>query len=359
MRILFVAEAFGGGVFELTKMAAEGVGRAGHTTAIAFGRRPETPAVPRDTIDPAVELIEMPWKARTPPTQLAGARRLREVADRWGPDVVHLYSAFAGAVGAAVLPRGVNTIFTPQAYAFTMRDQRVAMRGLFRLVEGFASRRATVVGACSDDEARLARQVGATRVAVVKNGIPELDTEPPDCSELEGRRVVALGRTVPQRRPEACARILAGLDDLASVAWIGGAGGSRGAKGQRALSAKGIEMTGWRPRGEVLDELRGATAYLHWTAWDGLPLSILEAMACDAVVVASDIGPNREVLGTEQVCSTESEAAELLRRIVIEPDLAARLLDRQRQRRDRFGARRMVQGWIDLYRRVCSGGESS
>ena len=28
-----------------------------------------------------------------------------------------------------------------------------------------------------------------------------------------------------------------------------------------------------------LERLAGATAYLHWTAWDGQPLSVLEAMA--------------------------------------------------------------------------------
>ena len=38
-----------------------------------------------------------------------------------------------------------------------------------------------------------------------------------------------------------------------------------------------------------------AKVYLHWTAWDGLPLSILEAMANDVVVIASDIPANREL----------------------------------------------------------------
>lgn len=351
MRILLVAEAFGGGVFELVKMVAEGVGRAGHAPAIAFGRRPETPAKPGEGIEADVELIEMPWTSRSPAAQVAGARRLRAILADRRPDVVHAYSAFAGVTCAALVPRSTPLVFTPQAYAFTMRDRGPAARRAYRLAERFASRRATVVGACSDDEARLARELGARRVVTVANGIPELDAPSlPDRSRHDPPRVIAVGRTVPQRQPDAAARILAAVADIASVAWVGGGGGSRGKAGAAALAEAGISPTGWRSRASVLDSLADATAYLHWTAWDGLPLSVLEALAADAVVIASDIGPNREILGERQVCRTEGEAIEALRRVVSDRDHAAALLAEQRRRRVAYGAQRMVDGWIELYR---------
>jgi glycosyltransferase involved in cell wall biosynthesis len=360
MRILYVAEAFGGGVFELVKWSAEGVAGAGHDVAIAFGRRPETPTDPAEEIDPRVELLDMPWIDRSPRAQAAGARELRRIVGDWRPDVVHIYSAFAGVIGGAFLPRGVPTVFTPQAFAFTMRDSSAPARATYRALEAFASRRASIVGACSEDEARLARRISPkARVAVVHNGIPELDQpDLPDCSRLGERRVIALGRTVPQRQPEACARILSQVGENASVAWIGGAGGSRGVAGAQALTAAGIEPSGWRDRSAVLAELGRATAYLHWTAWDGLPLSVLEAMAQDAVVIASDIGPNRELVGEHQVCRSEAEAVELLRKVVSDDQLAASMLAEQRRRRGRYSAAGMVSGWLDLYADLLAG-ESS
>jgi len=353
MRLLYVAEAFGGGVFELVRMTAEGAVAEGHEVAIAHGRRPETPERPRELIDPRVELLELPWTRRSPGAQLRGAAALRRVARAWRPDLVHAYSSFAGVHCALVAGRGAPGVFTPQAYAFTMSDQGAAARYAYRLAESFASRRATVVGACSADEARLARQLGARRVETVPNGIPELD-EPglPDRASLEAARVIALGRTVPQRRPAACAQILGSLAGAADVAWIGGAGGSRGVAGAAALRSAGVPVSGWLARERVLAELERATAYLHWTAWDGLPLSVLEAMARDTVVAASDIGPNRELLGDRQVCAGEAEAVELLRAVLADRALGEELLAEQRRRRSRYGAAAMVEGWLRLYRRL-------
>jgi glycosyltransferase involved in cell wall biosynthesis len=213
------------------------------------------------------------------------------------------------------------------------------------------------VAAVSESEARLARDVArARRVACVRNGIRELDDvdDRPSESASEGPpSVVAMGRIAPQRRPEECARILSAVADTASVAWIGGGGpdGSDGS-GMRALTEAGVEVSGWVDRNKAFAALASATAYLHWTAWDGQPLSVLEAMARDVVVVASDIEANRELLGGEQVCRDEAEAVALLRAVVTDPDHRERLLESQRARRHAYGAQRMVDEWLELYAAV-------
>ena len=348
MRILYVAESFSSGVFEIVRILAEGLAERGHTTAIAYGQRVQTPARVREEIDEAVALYPMPWGTRrTPAQQLKAARRLRQVVRSFEPDAVHLQSSLAGIVGAAAVPRDVPTLYSPQAYSFTMNKpplQRRVLRALDRMV----ARRTTVTAAVSHDEARLAREVGAARVEVVENGVPELDDDRlPEVADRRKPRVVALGRIDDQRRPEACARILGGVADLAEIAWIGG--GPDDSPGVQALREADVSITGWLGREEAVDQLKHATAYLHWTGWDGLPLSILEAMARDVVVVASDIGPNREVLGGEQVTSTEAEAIALLRSVLTDEETRAAWLDRQRERRSLYGAGRMVERAIEVY----------
>jgi glycosyltransferase involved in cell wall biosynthesis len=254
----------------------------------------------------------------------------------------------------AALSGRVPLVFTPHAFASSIprssRSTSAAIRGVERLIV----RRADVVGAVSESEAAAARDLGARRVAAIPNGIPELDAPVSRAARRRHDvppRVVAAGRLIDQRRPEACARILAGAADLAEIAWIGG-GGPEGEKRDRALAAlreAGATPTGWLPRERVLEELRASTVYLHWTAWDGQALSLLEALACDAVAVASDVAPNREVLGPRQLCSTEEEAIALLRQILTDPQLAEELLADQRQRGARHSATTMVSRWAELY----------
>ena len=67
-------------------------------------------------------------------------------------------------------------------------------------------------------------------------------------------------------------------------------------------------MTGLAAAAEAVKRLSEATIYLHWSASDGQSLAILEALANDVVVVASDIPANREILGLGQVCRDEAQA---------------------------------------------------
>jgi len=234
-----------------------------------------------------------------------------------------------------------------------MHEGSRARRALYVWVERLLVRRVSSVGAVSQYEAAAATNVAhAPRVVVVPNGIPELDTPPgaPSGRETRRPRVVTLGRIAPQRRPVESARILAGLADLADPEWVGG--GGRGGVPRTAVTDQGVALSGWLSHREAMERLAAATAYLHWSAWDGCPLSVLEAMAYDVVVVGSDIAPLRELLGPAQLCSTEEQAVATLRRVLTDASFRQRLLDEQRRRRAGAGAGRMVDEWRAVYRAI-------
>jgi glycosyltransferase involved in cell wall biosynthesis len=354
-RVLHVVEAFGGGVFEVVRLLAEYLAADGHPVAIAYGKRSETPEDVRAKIAPEVELFPLPWDRRAPREQLAAARALRRLAAGWEHDVVHLHSSFAGVVGSLALPRSTPKVYTPHGYSFTMQSRSPTKRALFKAVERVTSRGVDAIGAVSEAEARDAEKVApADKVVVVRNGIPELD-EPPaaQAPERPGRpRAIAVGRITEQRQPASAARILASVGDIADVSWVGGAG--RGGIPESAVSGQGVPVSGWLDRAGVLAALSEATVYLHWTAWDGQPLSILEAMAENVVVVASDIEPCREVLGPRQVCADEGEASGLIRRILSDRGFREDLLASQRERSALFGARRMAYEWRSVYERLAA-----
>jgi glycosyltransferase involved in cell wall biosynthesis len=163
-------------------------------------------------------------------------------------------------------------------------------------------------------------------------------------------RVVTIGRVAEQHIPVETASILADLADMADVSWVGGAG--RNPELDDLVRSQGVELTGWIERDEVQSILRSTTCCLHWTAWDGLPVTVLEAMASDVVVVAHDIAVTREILGPRQVCESPTAAVRLLREILADDDLREELLADQRSRRGRFSSRRMATGWRAVYDQI-------
>jgi glycosyltransferase involved in cell wall biosynthesis len=358
LRILHVVEAFGGGVFEVLRILANASVRRGHSVAIAHGTRPETPAPLGDQLSPEIELVSTAWVKRSVQAQLEVMPEIRRLAREWHPDVIHLHSSFAGVIGATSLAGLAPIVYSPHGYSFEMRNRSLARRTAYRLIERYVGRRVDTVGAISIDEAALAsRAVRARSVAVIQNGIPELDAPPAEraFADTVPPTTVAMGRISPQRQPAACARILHRLRHHTDAVWIGG--GDPDSHWLGELDDAGVTVTGWLPRDGALRLLERATIYLHWTAWDGQPMSVLEAMARDVLVVAHDIPPMRELLEPRQLCRDEDAAVALIARVLENDALRDELLTAQRARSRQYGAHRMVDGWhrlyLDMARRSC------
>lgn len=353
VRVLHAVEAFGGGLLEVVKQLAIGGAREGEEAAIAHGARPEAPLELGELVGSGVEMLPVSgWTSRSAKGQLWAARELRRVVSTWAPDVVHLHSSFAGLTGSLSL-RGVPLVFSPQAFASTLAGRGRIGAAAFRLAESMIVRRATVTVASCPSEARYARErLQAPSVVVIENGIKELDDPPQAPPARSEAVVVAAGRLVNQRQPESCARILGRVADLARVRWVGDLEGDRRERGIAALRENGVELHGWLAREEFLSELARASVYLHWTASDGQPLSILEAMAVDVPVVASAIPPSRDLLSPNQIAGDEDEAVALIRRMLSDRSFAERSLAAQRRQRARHSARRMIAEHLALYRTI-------
>ena len=77
-----------------------------------------------------------------PRAQLAAYRALGGLERSWQPDVVHLHSSFAGAVGSLAVGARRPTVYSPHGYSFTMAGSAVRKRA-FRTVERGIARRVT------------------------------------------------------------------------------------------------------------------------------------------------------------------------------------------------------------------------
>ncbi|MDR1450171.1 MAG: glycosyltransferase family 4 protein [Propionibacteriaceae bacterium] len=212
---------------------------------------------------------------------------IRRAVLQWQPDLIHAHSTYAG-VYCRVRNTGRPVVYTPHCYAYERLDLGSPSRTLIRGVErALASRTAVLVG-CSEREADLSIAIGHKSVVFVPNvaSIAPVPKENPRSHDLT---VAFVGRLCPQKDPAFAAAVVArlrtALNKPFTAIWIGDGEADQ----LSLLSDAGIECLGWLPPQEVAAALAAATLYIHTAAWEGYPLSILEAIASGVAVIARRI----------------------------------------------------------------------
>jgi glycosyltransferase involved in cell wall biosynthesis len=208
------------------------------------------------------------------------------------PDIVHLHSSFAGAA-RAVLPPGTAVVYSPHCYAMERRDLGAVPRAGFAAVEWLLARRTRAVVAVSPREAELSRRLGArVPVTVALNPAP-FAAPASRAPAADPAEVVMVGRISPQKDPELFAAVAASSRDAPwRYVWIGD--GDPDAREE--LVRSGVEVTGWTSPDKAARRVAGAQLYLHSAAWEGGPLSTIEAATLGTPVLARDI-PSMRSLG--------------------------------------------------------------
>jgi glycosyltransferase involved in cell wall biosynthesis len=350
--IAHVSESLATGVLSVISTLTHGQTRDGHEVTL-FGSqlRGDTPPRWREALPSRVRFVDVPMQREVDPgadlravVGLARQLRLRR------PDVVHLHSSKAGALGrVACLPLGLPVVYQPHGLAYLRRDVTESTRRSYEWIERLLALLGGTVVACSEGErAALGGVVRRSRSAVVVNGV-DLSTVPQANVRVARARVGTCGRISPQKRPEFFAQVAHELRDVADFEWIG----DGDVEGKSLLVREGVHVTGWCTRPEALARMGALQIYIQTSAWEGMPVSVIEAMAAGLPVVATDIVGNRDLLAQTAagvLVRTPSEMATAVAKFVASPedrqssgsagrDLARRL----------YSADAMVDGYYRLY----------
>ncbi|MEU1725843.1 glycosyltransferase [Nonomuraea sp. NPDC005692] len=300
-RVLHVTQPTEGGVAAYVESACADQRRRGWTVAVA--------APPRGPLGErlaALGLPHLPWPAvRAPhPADLLAAAVLGRIVRRFRPDVVHLHSSKAGLVGRAVLRGRVPTLFQPHGWSW------LAGRGTLAAAAASWERAATrwtrLVLCVGQGEHRQAGDAGVRGpLAVVRNGVDLARFRPTSPDERvaarrglglspDGPLVVCVGRITRQkgqdllveswrqvaaRVPDACLALVGDGDDFARL---------------RRDAPPGVLMPG--ASADPRPWYAAADLVVLPSRWEGLPLTVLEAMASGRSVVAAAVPGLTEVV---------------------------------------------------------------
>ncbi|NHA01039.1 glycosyltransferase family 4 protein [Nocardioides sp. W3-2-3] len=178
-------------------------------------------------------------------------RALRGTVEPRAADVVHAHSSYAGML---VRSAGLDTrvAYSPHCFGFERLDLSTTGRAGVRRIERALVRRTDVLVACSPHEARLAEDLGHRSVVLV----PNRALHPPTATAQPGEplRAVAVGRIGAQKDWRFLLEVKASYERRYDVPvtwhWLG----NGDAEGRTALRAAGVEVSGWLPRPQVLEQ---------------------------------------------------------------------------------------------------------
>ncbi len=276
---------------------------------------------------------------------------LKKLIKEGGFSVVHSHSTKAGFLSRLPLVPGIK-IFTVHGWCFTPGTGRE----FCRYAEKFLARFTRKITCVSRFDLNLGRQAGIPedKLFYLPNGIEDTEKRAePEKSQL----VVSVARFSPQKDHFTLLRALARLEDTRALLVGDGPLLERAKSLARALGiGRRVEFVGEVE--DVEEILSRAGLFVLSSKWEGLPLSVIEAMRAGLPVVATDVGGVGELVrhGENGFLVEKGDVEGLMegiRSLLLQPSL--RKIMGERGRRiylENYTYGRMKEGLIELYRNL-------
>jgi len=329
IRVIHATECAASGTLSVLVALVHELSSAGARQLIIYSEREETPRDIEKLFPAGVEFVKIP-SARGLHIAFVRdfCRALTAGMRTWRADAVHLHSSKAGFLGRCVhaaLRGPCRMFYSPHGLSFLDPD-RPLRNLIFKTLEALAARTRAMPVGCSAGEAELLAKLSRKSAFVLENPVAEQFFS---VSRLPAQHttIVTVGRLSRQKAPErfaAVAREVRNHVPSVRFVWVG----DGDAHYRAELLAAGCEVTGWLQREEVGAILAIADVYLQTSRWEGLPISVMEALAAGVPCIVSDCAGNRDVISqglTGYVVSTERDMALSVLDVVRNPGLRAQL----------------------------------
>lgn len=322
MKIVHITECLAGGVLTFIRNLTEALADDEHI--LIYSDRDNTPKNVNELFGENVKLVY--WKnAGREISAIQDTKALFELISLLNPykdaDVVQLHSSKAGFLGrvACKLLGFKKVFYLPHGLSFAREDVSAKKKRFYVTLEKIGNLFCgDYIASCNSEKAILEKN-GIHNVHVINNGI-DVNPEKPTYRKFSYPLVVGtMGRLTFQKNPSLFDEIAEAFkdDDRVRFIWLGG-----GELKDDIRERPNTTVTGWIPLDEVQSSIKKLDVYISTALWEGLPISVLEAMNLGKPLVLSDCIGNVDLVNRDNgyTFRTRDQAIKSLRQLADHPE---------------------------------------
>lgn len=290
---------------------------------------------------------------------------MRKSLKQMNPDIVAVHSSKAGILGrVACWSLQIPFVFTAHGWAFTEGVEK-NKQFFYRKVEKWIGKITKKVITVCDYDRTLALQhqvLPSTKLETIHNGVMDQSNPKNPLVPTEMVKILMVARfDIPKKHLE----LLEALSLMKELNWYMIFAGDGRLKEQCAQYVQehnmGHKVTFLGNHSNVSELLMDADIFVLTSSWEGLPLSILEAMAHGLPIVASNVGGVREaVRSSENGFLIHHNLPELLSILIENPLLRKKMGKKSREIYETsFTFERMYHKTFLTYKNLIKLGEKS
>lgn len=298
-----------------------------------------------ELLDTNIKKEHIPYlkRALSPIDELRVIIALKKLYLKYYPDIIHLHSSKAGILGRIAFPKS-KIIYTVHGFD----SIRIAYRKYLPIEKFLQNRCQAIVGVSKYDAENLRKENITNNVDYIYNGInlPALTKDNPFSNISHKHKVLCIARLSAPKNVGLFLKVASLLPQYAFI-WIGN---------QQPVNYDVPNVYFMGDISNAGNYNKYADLFFLPSNYEGLPIVIIEALACGKPVVASAVGGIPELLNGKNGFAVNNDAQEMADKInlILSDEKLKKEMGHEAKQTylHKFTVNKMVDSYMNLYNQI-------